>query len=317
MEDLLRRMICPIPEYRCTAMEAYHHPALLPDAPAAIVTPHFVRAAATHDLSEPLPHTSHVDPYAHAQALTQQQQHQQHYAHTQPQPRAHYETSHVGPGQHHGVHLLHHEQGHNQQQSHERHDQQPPQQGRQIQQEADKKKRKTKKPKTAAAGQLRATTPTPTALGESIKQHSSVGRPKRERAKVTDAGDNGRWTDKENTQVDADQMPMLEGNKLVIKNQREVPEKGIEEDPTRELLRPGSSFPLLLRPPSSRGQSQLGHLLRMLSVLRDNWLTNSHQSPQARSAPAATPRQRARSAHFGKPESGLVSRLVCLYSRHV
>ena len=55
LEHLLRSMICPDPAYRITAMQAYHHPALQPKAPSVIITPHFVRAAASFELEEPVP----------------------------------------------------------------------------------------------------------------------------------------------------------------------------------------------------------------------------------------------------------------------
>ena len=38
-----------------TAMQAYHHPSLQPQAASVIVTPHFVRAAASCEFSEPVP----------------------------------------------------------------------------------------------------------------------------------------------------------------------------------------------------------------------------------------------------------------------
>lgn len=45
-------MIQPDPAYRFTAMQSYHHPALQPVAPSVIITPHFVRAAASFDFGE-------------------------------------------------------------------------------------------------------------------------------------------------------------------------------------------------------------------------------------------------------------------------
>lgn len=56
LQDLLRAMICPDPAYRITAMQAYHHTALLLSAPSVIITPHFVRMATSFDPEdEPLP----------------------------------------------------------------------------------------------------------------------------------------------------------------------------------------------------------------------------------------------------------------------
>ena len=43
------------PVDRYTAIEAYHHPSLRLAAPDVIITPHFVRAAASFDEPEPLP----------------------------------------------------------------------------------------------------------------------------------------------------------------------------------------------------------------------------------------------------------------------
>jgi len=54
MQQLLRAMICPDSAYRISAMQAYHHPALQPDADP-ILTPHFVRAAAEYIPPPPLP----------------------------------------------------------------------------------------------------------------------------------------------------------------------------------------------------------------------------------------------------------------------
>ena len=104
MQILLRSMICPDPAYRITAMQAYHHPALQPSAPNVILTPHFVRAAASFDEVEPMP-PPHKDGKKSGEA----------------------------------------------------------------------KKRRTKK-KDGKENQPRASTPT--ALGESIKQHTSVSKPK-------------------------------------------------------------------------------------------------------------------------------------------
>ncbi|WVQ84397.1 hypothetical protein IAT38_006549 [Cryptococcus sp. DSM 104549] len=56
IEGLLRQMINPDPAHRITAMDAYHHQALQPSAPSVIITPHFIRAAASFDVvDEPVP----------------------------------------------------------------------------------------------------------------------------------------------------------------------------------------------------------------------------------------------------------------------
>ncbi|ORX37068.1 hypothetical protein BD324DRAFT_424119 [Kockovaella imperatae] len=55
LEHLLRGMICPDPAYRMSAMQAYHHPSLQPRAAEVIITPHFVRAAASYEFTEPMP----------------------------------------------------------------------------------------------------------------------------------------------------------------------------------------------------------------------------------------------------------------------
>ena len=55
LQHLLRAMICPDPAYRMTAMQAYHHPALQPAAPTVIITPHFVRAAASMEFEGDVP----------------------------------------------------------------------------------------------------------------------------------------------------------------------------------------------------------------------------------------------------------------------
>lgn len=47
LQELLRAMISPDPAYRISAIQAYHHPALRPTSPGMLITPHFVRAAAS------------------------------------------------------------------------------------------------------------------------------------------------------------------------------------------------------------------------------------------------------------------------------
>lgn len=143
-------MVQPDPAYRISAMQAYHHPALVPAELSVIITPHFVRAAASFDVSdEPMPPTaSHVD-----------------------------------------------------------------------EAKKDNKKRPTKKenkPQPRAA--------TPTALGESIKQHTSA--PRVHAGRVHKAGEH-------------ETMPSpTKGGKLVIRqtmtdNMLAEPKGDDEEDPTR------------------------------------------------------------------------------------
>ena len=104
-------MICPDPQYRISAMQAYHHPSLALAAPTAIQTPQFVRAAQGLEEESFIP----VD---------------------LPLPAPRY-----GP-----------------------------------EESAKKKKPTKKKEKKPAKEQARSVTP---ALGESIKQHTSMSKPKR------------------------------------------------------------------------------------------------------------------------------------------
>nr|XP_019045252.1 CAMK/CAMKL protein kinase [Kwoniella bestiolae CBS 10118]OCF24182.1 CAMK/CAMKL protein kinase [Kwoniella bestiolae CBS 10118] len=169
LENLLRHMIQPDPAYRITAMQAYHHPALQPSAPSVIITPHFVRAAASFDGydQEPIP--------------------------------AEYTEALAAAGT-----------------------------------KEKKKKRKTKKDgahhhnkdKGTTRHSHRATTP---ALGESIKQHTSISK-----AKSTGKGDEN---DKENVDDDAEKAL----SKLVIrKRAEEIKDKEDEnDDPTpTKILKP-------------------------------------------------------------------------------
>jgi hypothetical protein len=159
-------MLYPVIKYRLTALQVYHHPALQPEIPSEVVTPHFVREAATYDApTQPLP----------------------------PIPT-------------------------------------PPKQ-----KEKEKAvKRKTKKREDG----IRASTPT--ALGESIRQHTSIGKVQGKRIAVGDAG-------KENAMGLVDVVRVGNGetgpspgkDKAVIRMSKagmlEVEAKN-EEDPTRELL---------------------------------------------------------------------------------
>lgn len=189
LQHLIRSMVCPDPLRRITAMQAYHHPALQPAAPAVIITPHFVRAA-TNPEDEPLPPI----PY-----------HEHQVPELQVQPKK-------------------------------------------------KIKSKSKKAATAAGdGAVRPRSATPTALGESIKQHTSAGKPKRKTG--------GKGKGKEDAEP-IEASPEKKGSKLVIKNHREhrySDNKVEEEDPTRE-----SFFTFAIEPPE---YVLIDQLLRSLSLL--------------------------------------------------
>lgn len=152
-------MVCPDPLRRITAMQAYHHPALQPAAPAVIITPHFVRAA-TNVEEEPLPPIPYND----------------------------------------------------------------------VEPQVPKKKVRVKK------DAVRPRSATPTALGESIKQHTSAGKPKRK----------AKGKGKEDVEP-VEASPEKKGSKLVIKNHREhrySETKVEEEDPTRTFCSPEHLFGL-------------------------------------------------------------------------
>ncbi|WVQ96253.1 hypothetical protein IAU59_003357 [Kwoniella sp. CBS 9459] len=164
LENLLRHMICPDPAYRISAMQAYHHPALRIAAPSVIVTPHFVRAAASFD----------------------------EYQEQLPQPPAEYAQASATVAN-----------------------------GKPLASNEKRKKRRPKKDanaKDATKHSHRSVTP---ALGESIKQHTSVGKPR---------PDKSGKEDKENR----DSYRELVNSKLVIKSrqQDDRDDKCEEEDPT-------------------------------------------------------------------------------------
>ncbi|WWD18784.1 hypothetical protein CI109_103239 [Kwoniella shandongensis] len=174
LEDLLRHMIHPDPTHRSTAMDAYHHQALQPSAPSVIVTPHFVRAAASFDDSEePLP-----PPEEFTQAL------------------AHANNATATTG--------------------------------------DKEKKKKRKVKKDHNREPYHRTATPTALGESIKQHTSVSKAKKEKLEKDE-------DDKENVAVQEHEM-VKKQSKLVIKMRVEDEKddkNGEQEDPTpTKVLKP-------------------------------------------------------------------------------
>lgn len=205
IETLLRQMINPDPAYRISAMQAYHHPALQPKAPNVIITPHFVRAAASFDVEEePLP-----PPPAQTYVVAEDHQIQ-----------AKGDTE---------------------------------KEKEKEKKEKRKFKRKTKRDQSATSHDpppshpplhVRATTP---ALGESIKQHTSVTKLKRDRT-TTDLGgsgalsgmSDGKENENEHMEVSAGEEKEKEKNrsKLVIKKLRmdeEADDKDVSgQDPTRK-----------------------------------------------------------------------------------
>lgn len=198
-------MINPDPAYRISAMQAYHHPALQPKAPNVIITPHFVRAAASFDVEEePLP-----PPPAQTYVVAEDHQIQ-----------AKGDTE---------------------------------KEKEKEKKEKRKFKRKTKRDQSATSHDpppshpplhVRATTP---ALGESIKQHTSVTKLKRDRT-TTDLGgsgalsgmSDGKENENEHMEVSAGEEKEKEKNrsKLVIKKLRmeeEADDKDVSgQDPTRK-----------------------------------------------------------------------------------
>jgi hypothetical protein len=122
-------MICPDPQYRISAMQAYHHPSLALAAPTAIDTPPFVRAAQGRDTDSFVP----VDLPL-------------------PVPRCAQEVSSV-----------------------------------------KKKQPAKKKDRKPLREHVRAATP---ALGESIKQHTSMPKPKRALQEHNGQGDKENWGEK-------------------------------------------------------------------------------------------------------------------------
>ncbi|KIR96928.1 CAMK/CAMKL protein kinase [Cryptococcus deuterogattii 2001/935-1] len=204
IETLLRQMINPDPAYRISAMQAYHHPALQPKAPNVIITPHFVRAAASFDVEEePLP-----PPPAQTYVVAEDHQIQ-----------AKGDTE---------------------------------KEKEKEKKEKRKFKRKTKRDQSATSHDpppshpplhVRATTP---ALGESIKQHTSVTKLKRDRT-TTDLGgsgalsgmSDGKENENEHMEVSAGEEKEKEKNrsKLVIKKLRmeeEADDKDVSgQDPTQ------------------------------------------------------------------------------------
>jgi hypothetical protein len=159
-------MVSPDPAYRITAMQAYHHPALQPVAPSVVITPHFVRAAASFEMDEVMSAipASHNDQAQNAKSQ--------------------------GDGR----------------------------KEKDAEKKRRKKKRETKEP-------ARAATP---ALGESIKQHTSV--PRKAVAKVEKV---------QRGQEESQTPSPKKGSKVIIKKagllgDEDGENKGVEEDPTRE-----------------------------------------------------------------------------------
>jgi hypothetical protein len=167
-------MIQPDPAYRFTAMQSYHHPALQPLAPSVIITPHFVRAAASFDFAEDA-----APPIPAAQVGETR------------------DTSKSGKND-------------------------------------EKKTRKKKKDARARerdrdvqAQPARAATP---ALGESIKQHTSVPRKVAQAGKGKDAGVGG------DGRIESSPSPRKQSKLVIKKSHRteDIENKAIEQDPTRE-----------------------------------------------------------------------------------
>lgn len=203
IETLLRQMINPDPAYRISAMEAYHHPALQPNAPNVIITPHFVRAAASFDVEEeplpPPPAQTYVvaeDHHIQAKGDTAKEKEKKEKGKSKRKNKRYQSaTSHGPPPSHPHLHV-------------------------------------------------RATTP---ALGESIKQHTSVSKPKRDRS-ITDLGgsgalsgmSDGKENENEHMEVSAGEEKEKEKkrSKLVIRKLRmeeEADDKDVSgEDPTRK-----------------------------------------------------------------------------------
>lgn len=166
LQHLIRSMVCPDPAYRITAMQAYHHPALQPAAPAVIITPHFVRAATAVDEEQPpIPYDEGKKPAGAA---------------------------------------------------------------------AGKQKTKKSKVRELASG---ARSATPTALGESIKQHTSAP-PKKTKGK---GKGKGKEQEQEQERDGPESSPTKKASKLVIKHTKELRYSGVgagakvdQDDPTRE-----------------------------------------------------------------------------------
>lgn len=148
LQHLIRSMVCPDPAYRITAMEAYHHPALALPAPSVIVTPHFVRAAAAYeDDLPPVPAPQEHEPrpaVPTARLVTAMPTDTAGNVHADGAAPAAEKKK-----QHH-------------------------QQQRKKKQDANQASRTT----TAGPKLRHARSATPTALGESIKQHTAVANEK-------------------------------------------------------------------------------------------------------------------------------------------
>lgn len=102
-----------------------------------------------------------------------------------------------------------------------------------------KKKIKVKKTKdkdrTTNSQVLGPRSATPTALGESIKQHTSAAKPKREKENVNGKGKGKRGDENDENHTGGGYESPKKGSKLVIKNMnhRWSDVKADEEDPTR------------------------------------------------------------------------------------
>ncbi|WWC88336.1 uncharacterized protein L201_003246 [Kwoniella dendrophila CBS 6074] len=185
LQNLFQHMINPDPAYRISAMQAYHHPALQPSAPSVIITPHFVRAAASFDEfnEEPIPNP----PIEYAEAVEATK------ASTGAvEKKKKRKVKKDGQHHHHHHHHSHKDKDH----SHK------------------------------AATQ---------ALGESIKQHTSISKAKNPHR---DLGD-----DKENVDHAAERSI---GKLIIRKREEEMKEKDDEgEDPTpTKVLKPAQPLRL-------------------------------------------------------------------------
>lgn len=204
-------MIQPDPAYRISAMQAYHHPALQAPAPSVIITPHFVRAAATFEPEdEPLPV---LPSERNVTVRTHQQQVHQHDKQPQQPTRQHRKPVEPVKSVNQVVPLKDEKENRRQE----------------FNQDEKKARRK---PEKSRKDQLRSTTPTP-ALGESIKQHTATSHTQQQQA-----------TDKRSSGVKGVKTRSEDGvdgkNKLVIRKSRDAmleprnSADGDQEDITRE-----------------------------------------------------------------------------------
>jgi hypothetical protein len=169
LQQLLQAMICPDPQYRISAMQAYHHPSLALAAPTAIHTPQFVRAAQGLEEETFVPVNLPL-----------------------PAPRYGQEES------------------------------------------AKKKKPTKKKERKAVKDQIRTVTP---ALGESIKQHVSVPKPKP--AVKGHQGEGDKENGAEHIKIEITPSPKKKSLVIIKSNENllaQAIKRKMEDDATRELI---------------------------------------------------------------------------------